>query len=139
VVCPPRGRGRGGSDRRPVLFARDLHVLLAVLTTFTLAVATVEGVVRAVRGRPAGVATERTRGAVLLVVGMNVASGLALLVGGHRPGEWLHLVYAVLAFGLVPVADNAATSLGSDRGKALARVGGGLVCLVVITRLFQTG
>jgi hypothetical protein len=121
-----------------VLFAQDVHVVLAVLTTFTLAAATMEGAVRAVRARPAGVAAERTREAVLLAVGMNVASGLALLVGGHRP-EWLHLVYAVLAFGLVPVADNAATSLRSDRGKALARLGGGLVALVVITRLFQTG
>jgi hypothetical protein len=52
--------------------------------------------------------------------------------------EWLHLCRGA-AFGLVPVADNAATSLRSDRGKALARLGGGLVALVVITRLFQTG
>ena len=116
-----------------------MHVVLAVLTALTLAVATVEGAVRAARARPAGVAAERTRAAVLLVVGMNVASGLALLVSGHRPAEWLHLVYAALVFGLVPVADNAAGSLRSDRGKALARVGGGLVCLVVLARLFQTG
>ena len=122
-----------------VLFSHDLHVLLAVLTAVALLAATGEGAVRAVRGRPAGVAADRTRAGALLVVGMTASSGLALLVGGHRPGEWLHLIYAVLAFGLVPVADNAATSLSSDRGKALARVGAGLVALVVLTRLFQTG
>lgn len=116
-----------------------MHVVLAVLTAFTLVAATGEGGVRAVRGRSPGVAAERTRAAVLLAVGVTAAAGLALLVGGHRPGEWLHLIYAVLAFGLIPVADNAATPLRSDRGKALARVGGGLVALVVLTRLFQTG
>jgi len=116
-----------------------VHVVLAVLTMLTLAVATVEGAVRALRACPAGAAAERTRAAVLLAVGMNVASGLALLAVGDRPREWLHLVYTVLVFGLVPVADNAASSLRSDRGKALTRVGGGLVSLVVITRLFQTG
>jgi hypothetical protein len=121
------------------VFARDVHVMLAVLTALMLVVATGEGAVRAVRARPAGAAAERTRAGVLLAAGVTAASGLALLVGGHRPGEWLHLIYAVLAFGVVPVADNAATGLRSDRGKALARLGGGLVSLVVLTRLFQTG
>jgi hypothetical protein len=90
-------------------------------------------------GRPAGLAARRTRDAALLAVGTTAASGLALLVTGHRPTEWLHLVYTALAFGLVPVADNAGAMLRSDRSKALVRLGGGLVALVVITRLFQTG
>lgn len=121
------------------MFARDLHVPLAILTMLAVVVATMEGAVRAVRPRPAGLAAERTRTAVVLVVAMTTAVGVALLVGGHRPKEWLHLIYAALAFGLVPVADNAGTMLQSDRGKGLARLGGGLVCIVVVTRLFATG
>ncbi|HEU4947914.1 MAG TPA: hypothetical protein VFT31_12235 [Kribbella sp.] len=101
--------------------------------------ATVEGAVRAITARPAGTAAKGTRDATVLAAGMTAASGLALLITGHRPAEWLHLVYAALALGLVPVADNAGTTLRSDRGKALARLGGGLVSVVVIARLFQTG
>lgn len=121
------------------MFARDLHLLLAILTILAVLIATLEGAVRAVRGRPAGVATGRTRTAVVMAVAMTATAGIALLVSGKRPGEWLHLVYAAFAFSLIPMSDNAATSLKSDRGKALARLGGGLVCLVVITRLFVTG
>jgi len=95
--------------------------------------------VRTILGRPPGKAAARTRAAVLLMVGLTASSGLALVVTGSRPQEWLHALYAVLAFGLVPVADNASVAFGSDRGKGLVRVGGGLVALVVIARLFQTG
>jgi hypothetical protein len=121
------------------VFAQDLHVLLGALAAIAVVAATVEGAVRAVRGRPAGAAAVRTRAAVLLAVAMTAAGGLALLAGGDRPGEWLHAVYAVLAFGLVPVADNAAAALRSDRGEGLVRLGGGLVALVVIGRLLATG
>jgi len=121
------------------VFARDLHVLLAILTMLSVVIGTLEGAVRAVRGRPAGIAADRTRTAVVFSVVLTAAAGLALLVGGHRPHEWLHIIYVVLALGLMPVADNAATMLRSDRGKALTRVGGGLVSLVVVTRLFATG
>ncbi len=121
------------------MFARDLHIALAAVTAVVVLAAAVEAAVRAVRGRPAGRTANRIGAAVLLMVAMTAAGGLALLAGGHRPGEWLHLVYAVLAFGLVPIADNAATALRSDRGKALARLGGGLVALVVIARLLVTG
>jgi hypothetical protein len=121
------------------MFAHDLHLLLAAFSAAAILAATVEGAVRTGTGHPAGVAAERTRTALLILVGMTAAGGLALLAGGHHPKEWLHLAYGVLVFGLIPVADNAATSLTSDRAKALARLGGGLVGLVVVTRLFVTG
>jgi hypothetical protein len=95
------------------VFAHDLHAALAAVAAIAIVAATVEGVVRA---RPPGAVAERTRAAALLAVAMTAAGGLALLAGGHRPAEWLHVVYAVLAFGLVPVADNAAAAVGSDRG-----------------------
>jgi hypothetical protein len=47
-------------------------------------------------GRPFQLEQQRPRG------------GLALLLDGRRPKEWLHLVYALLAFGLVPLADSLA-------------------------------
>ncbi len=121
------------------MFAHDMHLLLAALTALTVVAATADGAVRAITARPAGIAAERTRDAALLAVAATAASGVALLVTGHRPLEWLHMVYTALAVGLVPVADNAGAALRSDRARALARVGGGLVCLVVIARLFQTG
>lgn len=121
------------------MFTRDLHILLAILTILAVLVATIEGAVRAVRGLPAGVAAGRTRTAVVMATVMTATAGVALLISGKHPGEWLHLIYAAFAFGLIPMADNSATSMKSDRGKGLARFGGGLVCLVVITRLFVTG
>ena len=121
------------------MFARDLHVFLAILTMLAVVVATLEGTVRALRGRPAGVAAARTRTAVLFSVAMTSTAGVALLISGRHPGEWLHLIYVALAFSLIPVADNAGTLLHSDRGKGLVRLGGGLVALVVVTRLFATG
>jgi len=121
------------------MFARDLHVLLAILTVIAALIATLEGAVRAVRGLPAGVAAGRTRTAVVMATAMTATAGVALLISGKHPGEWLHLIYAAFAFSLIPMADNAATSIKSNRGKAMARVGGGLTCLIVITRLFATG
>ena len=52
--------------------------------------------------------------------------------------EWLHLIYALLAFGLVPLADSLTTQ-ASPRRQALARLLGALVAAVVILRLFATG
>lgn len=121
------------------MFARDLHILLAILTMLTVVIATLEGAVRAFWKRPAGIATVRTMAAVVLSVVMNSAVGVVLLLNGKRPGEWLHLIYVALAFSLIPVADNAGTLLESDRSKGLVRFGGGLVALVVVTRLFATG
>jgi hypothetical protein len=116
-----------------------LHVVLAIVTALAIAAATAEGAVRALRPRPAGAAARRTRDGAIVAAGTSAASGLALLTTGHRPTEWLHLVYAVLALGLIPIADNAAAAMSSLRGSALARLAGGLVSLVVIARLFRTG
>lgn len=121
------------------MFARDLHVLLAIFTIAATTLATLEGAVRYARGIPAGVAAGRTRAAVVMSAAMTAAAGIALVISGKHPHEWLHLIYAALAFSLIPLADNAASTLNSNRGKALVRVGGGFTCLIVLTRLFATG
>lgn len=118
---------------------KDLHLWLAILTALTVLIATLEGAVRAVRGVPASEATFRTLVAVLISVFLTALAGVGLLITGHRPKEWLHLLYVALAFGLIPFADNASLSLRSNRTKGLYRFGGGLVCLLVLTRLFVTG
>jgi hypothetical protein len=97
-----------------------------------------EGAVRLVSARPPGRLAAAGSGAVAILVGMAAAGGLALLLGGHRPTERLHLVYALLALGLVPLADSL-TAQASPRRRALARLLGALVAVGVIMRLFATG
>lgn len=121
------------------MFARDVHVLLAIFTIVATILATLEGAFRYVRGYPAGIAASRTRTAVVMSAAMTATAGIALLISGKHPSEWLHLIYATLAFSLIPLADNAASTLHTDRGKALVRFGGGITCLIVLTRLFATG
>jgi len=118
---------------------KNLHIVLAILTTLSVLGATVEGAVRTIRNTPAGNAAWRTLVAVLISAGVTAVAGVALLISGEHPKEWLHLLYAALAFGLVPFADNASISLPNNRTRGLYRVVGGLVCLVVLTRLFVTG
>jgi hypothetical protein len=117
----------------------NLHIALAILTTATVLLATIEGAIRAIRKVPAGDAAFRSLVAVLISVVLTVGAGIALIVSGERPKEWLHLLYAALAFGLIPFADNASSSLRSNRMKGLYRFGGGVVCLLILTRLFVTG
>jgi crotonobetainyl-CoA:carnitine CoA-transferase CaiB-like acyl-CoA transferase len=120
------------------MFAHDLHVALAWGTAAALAAIAVEAGVRTVRRGGPGRLAEAGLALTLVLIGMTSAAGLAMLVRGERPNEWLHFVYAILAFGLVPVADSLAAH-GPHRAKSLARLGGALVALGVIIRLFATG
>lgn len=118
---------------------KDLHVWFAILTTVALLAATVEGAVRAIRKLPTGRATLATLIAVLVSAFATATAGVVLVATGHHPKEWLHLLYAALAFGLIPFADNASNALQTNRDKGLYRLAGGVVSLLVLTRLFVTG
>lgn len=120
------------------MFAHDLHVTLAAASAGAVVVAGVEGAGRALAGRSAGRLASITSGLVLVVVGMTGAGGLAMLVQGERPRELLHYMYAVLAFGLIPVVDSLTVRL-EPRQQGLARLSAALIALVVILRLFATG
>jgi hypothetical protein len=120
------------------MFAQDLHHLLAALSLLGMGTVIVEGATRLARGACPSRWASRTSGALLLLVGVTAAGGLALLLGGHRPREILHLLYAGLAFGAVPVADSL-TRRASPRGRAVGRLAGGVTGLAVILRLFATG
>jgi hypothetical protein len=93
---------------------------------------------RAFLNRPPDAMAARLTGIVLLFVGVTAASGLGMLVAGVHPRKELHLVYALLAFGAIPIA-NALARRGSPRRRALLTAGGALFGLVVIVRLFMTG
>jgi hypothetical protein len=120
------------------MFAHDLHVALAWAAGLSMLALAGEAGVRAARGRGPGRAAGASLGLTLILLGMSAAAGLAMLVRSERPREVLHLFYAVLAFGLVPVADALAVR-ASARGRAMARLVGALLALGVIVRLFATG
>ena len=73
---------------------------------------------------------------VMLVVA--IAGGLGLLLGGGHPAQQLHFVYAIVALGVLPIADTLSKGR-STRTRGLATLVGALVALVVIARLFGTG
>ena len=116
-----------------------LHIALAIATTVAVLAATIEGAIRIINKRPAGNAAFRTLIAVMISAAITTLAGVALLMSGKHPKEWLHLLYAALAFGIIPFSDNASRSLRTDRGRGLYRFIGGLVCLLILTRLFVTG
>ena len=118
---------------------KHLHVWFAILATLTILAATVEGGIRAIRHRPTNRATLITLIAVIASATITALAGVALVITGQHPKEWLHLLYAALAIGLIPFADNASNALQTDRDKGLYRLAGGVVCLLVLTRLFVTG
>lgn len=75
---------------------------------------------------------------MLLFVAITAAGGLGLLVGGARPHELLHFVYAVVALAALPISTSVSARWGPRR-QAMATVIGALIGLAVIVRLFGTG
>ena len=120
------------------MFAHDLHVALASATLVGFTATAVEGGVRAVHGSEAGRAARAGVSTSVVLVGMTAAAGLAMLVRGERPHEWLHVLYALLAFGMVPAVDSVALH-AAPRAQGWARFAGSAVALAVVARLFATG
>ena len=75
---------------------------------------------------------------MLLLVAVTAAGGLGLLVGGARPHELLHFVYAVVALAALPISTSV-SARWEPRRQAMATVIGALIGLAVIVRLFGTG
>jgi predicted membrane channel-forming protein YqfA (hemolysin III family) len=93
---------------------------------------------RAWRRSPPGDIADRLEGILLVMLVIAIAGGLGLLVGGARPQELLHFVYAILVLSALPIAGTL-TKEASPRSRGLASVVGALVALVVVARLFGTG
>ena len=120
------------------MFAHDLHVTLAVVSTLSVIAVGAEAAVRAVMRRPPGRVSRAMSAIVVIALGMTAAGGLAMLVRGEPPGEPLHFVYAALAFVLLPLGDSL-SARAEPRRRAAARLLAAVLTLGVIARLFATG
>lgn len=115
-----------------------IHRLLA----YAGAAATVGGIAWSlalvVSGRPAGPGFVRYQAAVVSVFVVGAASGALLMLAGQRPTEALHLLYAVIAVAVIPLARSFLARAGDRRAAALLLVA--FVVLGAVTyRLFTTG
>ena len=115
----------------------DVHRILAFVAIGLFAVVGLGAALSAVRSR-ADRAAVVVDALLLAVVGLAIALGAVLLIGGSRPRELLHFVYAVAAFAAVPVADLVALEW-SDRRRGIARVVASLIGIAVVVRSFATG
>jgi hypothetical protein len=97
-----------------------------------------EGGWRAVRRLPPGPLASQLETITLVALVVAIGGGLGLFVGGARPAEALHFVYAIVALGILPLADSLSRN-AQPRTRGGATVIGALVVLVVILRLFATG
>ena len=97
-----------------------------------------EAAVRAWRARPPGPRVALLGRVTLLVLVVTSAGGLGILLAGGGPHEPLHLLYAVLAIGSLPVADSLARAAG-PRWRAVVTLVAAAVLFVLILRLIQTG
>ncbi len=93
---------------------------------------------RAWRRSPPGDIADRLEAVLLVMLVIAIAGGLGLLVGGSRPQDLLHFVYAVVVLSAIPIA-GILTKEASPRSRGIAGVIGALVALVVVARLFGTG
>jgi len=72
------------------------------------------------------------------VVGLAAVFGIGVAITDHVPGDPLHIVYGVLAVGVVPGAAVVAGGR-SDRGRSVVWAIAGIVLVIIVLRLFQTG
>lgn len=115
----------------------EIHRLLAFLAIglfVAVGLAAAASAVRSQRDRAAVIVDAL----VLAVVALGVLLGIVLLVGGSRPREILHYVYAVVAFAAIPAADLIALDW-TDRRRGIARLVASLVGIAVVIRSFATG
>ena len=130
-----RGRTFG---LRGVTSLDGIHQSLAYAIVAFTAVGIGWSVFLALTRRPGGPAFERFQAAVVSLLVVGGVSGLVLLATGARPTEGLHLLYAVVAIALIPLAR-------SFLGRANARAAAGLLLVAfvvlgaVVYRLFTTG
>jgi hypothetical protein len=113
-----------------------IHLVTALLVAASAVAVVAVAVVGRVARRDVRFALDRAILAGLLLTAIGIALGLVILATGGRPADPLHLLYAVVALAILPVArfwDRLA-------GHRLLSVGiGGLILAGLVVRLFQTG
>jgi len=80
----------------------------------------------------------RFQAAVVSLLVVAAASGLVVLAGGARPVDGMHVLYALVAVALVPLARSFLTR-ANDRGTNLLLLVAFVVLGGVLYRLFATG
>lgn len=118
--------------------ALELHRWLAILSAALVALVAIESAWSLRNRSAASPAGSRFQAVMLLALGVTIAGGLGLLVGGARPRELLHFVYAALAVGALPVAASIARG-SSPRRRRMATLVAALVAIAAVLRLFATG
>jgi hypothetical protein len=132
------GLGRFTSTHHFHQMSSALHWFLALASVLVMALVGLEAARRLLLNRPPAAMAGRLTAIILLMLGVTAASGLGMLVAGAHPREQLHLMYALFAFGPIPVA-TALGIRGSPRRRALTTLVGAIFGLVVMMRLFMTG
>ena len=73
-----------------------------------------------------------------LVVGLAAVLGVGAAIADHAPHDLLHIVYGVLAVGVMPGAAIVAGGRTGPRQTVVWAIAG-IVLVILILRLFQTG
>lgn len=72
------------------------------------------------------------------VVGLAAVFGIGVAITDHVPQDPLHIVYGVLAVGVVPGAAVVASGRTGPRQAAVWAIAG-IILVIIVLRLFQTG
>jgi hypothetical protein len=116
----------------------EIHRLLAYVAVVIIAAGIGWSLLLVFAGRAGGPAFERFQAAAVSVLFIGAASGLVMLATGARPAEGLHLLYAIVAIALIPLAR-------AFLGRANARAAGALLVAAfvvlggIVYRLYTTG
>lgn len=70
-------------------------------------------------GRTGGARFEQYQAAVVSLIILGAAIGLIMLASGSRPADGLHLLYAVIAIAVIPLARSFLGGTGGRRAGAL--------------------
>ncbi len=114
----------------------EAHRLLAILVAIAAGLVVLIVIAGGATQRPLRFARDRAILGIVVLVLAGVAMGLVLLVTGPGPHDPLHLLYAVVAVLVLPVARFWAPLA---RRRELAIGVGGIALALLVVRLFQTG
>ena len=121
-----------------VISLDGIHRLLANAVVVMTAAAICWALLLVATGRMGGPAFVRFQALVVAVLIVAVASGLVLLTTGMRPADGLHLLYAVLAIALIPLARSFVGRWSARRTSGLLLAAFAVLGAVAF-RLFATG
>ena len=117
---------------------RDAHAFVGQVAIVLAAIAAVWSVALALTRRPTGTLFlgNVVWVGLAVVVAAVLGAGTAILVG--PPGDALHIVYGVLAVGLLPGAVAVAAGRPAEQRPVVAAVAS-IVLVILLFRLVQTG